>query len=114
MKGDYKELCKMTTANPFDNEIEGTAVGPDGFIHIRVQQRTTRKKVTTITGLSDIVDFKEVVKRIGKKYSVGCTTVEDKEFGTVIRCQGGLQHQLKEFLIENKMAREEQIKIHAG
>jgi translation initiation factor 1 (eIF-1/SUI1) len=34
-----------------------TAVGKDGFIHIRLQKRNKKKGVTTVTGLARNVDF---------------------------------------------------------
>jgi hypothetical protein len=54
----------------FASDKEGTAVGPSGFIHIRVQTRRGKKKVTSITGLSIVVDLKLVLQRLIKVLSI--------------------------------------------
>lgn len=50
--------------DPFKSEIEETAAGADGLIHLRVQNRVGKKKVTTITGFNDMVNFDAVLKRL--------------------------------------------------
>ena len=58
-------LLIVIIVDPFEIDEE-TAVGPDGLIHIRVQTRKGRKKVTTVTGLNSRVDLNAVVKRVQK------------------------------------------------
>ncbi|KAH7820188.1 Translation initiation factor 1 [Monocercomonoides exilis] len=105
-------MSRSSKLDPFASDLEETAVGPDGLVHIRVQNRKGKKKVTTITGLGDIVDFKAVLHRLIKLYKCGGAIVKDDEFGKVIRIHGDFRDQIRTFLIENKMATDTQIKTH--
>lgn len=60
----WNDLFSWILVDIFSLENEETAVGADGLVHIRVQNRKQKKKVTTITGFNDNVDFKAVLYRI--------------------------------------------------
>lgn len=58
-------------ADPFLDANQGDDSGlQDGLIHIRIQQRSGRKTLTTVQGIADSYDKKKIVKAC-KKVSRG-------------------------------------------
>ena len=60
----YNVWCVF--ADPFaeaNNEVTGSQ---DGYIHIRIQQRSGRKTLTTVQGISTEYDLKKIVKACKK------------------------------------------------
>lgn len=66
--GGIQNLAKF---DPFLDANQGDATQgiQDGLIHIRIQQRSGRKTLTTVQGISDSYDKKKIVKAC-KKVSV--------------------------------------------
>jgi len=54
-------------ADPFLDANQGDDKGvQDGLIHIRIQQRSGRKTLTTVQGIADSYDKKKIVKACKK------------------------------------------------
>lgn len=53
--------------DPFADAFRGDDTGTqDGLIHIRIQQRSGRKTLTTVQGIADNFDKKKIVKACKK------------------------------------------------
>ncbi|KAL1234363.1 Eukaryotic translation initiation factor [Trichinella spiralis] len=60
------------------DDEEGTK---QGLIHIRIQQRTGRKTITTVQGIALEYDLKKIVRYLKKEYNCNGTVVEHPEYG---------------------------------
>mmetsp|Transcript_20013 Transcript_20013/g.60473 ORF Transcript_20013/g.60473 Transcript_20013/m.60473 type:complete len:106 (+) Transcript_20013:379-696(+) len=100
-------LCTDPFAEAGDNEDSGK-----DYVHIRVQQRNGKKSLTTIQGLEKNFDYKKVLKAFKKEFCCNGTVVEDTELGQVIQLQGDQRKNVSGFLIANKLAKKDFIKIH--
>jgi len=92
--------------------IEQTDHSGADYVHIRVQQRNGRKSLTTIQGLKKGFDYKKVLKAFKKEFCCNGTVVDDTELGQVIQLQGDQRKNVSVFLVENKIAKKDKIKIH--
>jgi translation initiation factor 1 len=81
-------------------------------VHIRVQQRNGRKCITTLQGLNPKLDFDRMAKEFKKRWGCNGIVVEDKEAGSVIQLQGDQREHLKEFLLGEKLAKMDTIRVH--
>lgn len=100
--------------NNFLKEIENELSGKNNSkIHLRVQQRTTRKRTTTIEGLNnEIVDMKQFLKDVKKRFSCGGCIEKSKEHGLVIKLTGDQREDTKNYIIRLNMAEADDIIIH--
>lgn len=94
-------------------------LGPDqsggvdsGEVHIRVQQRNGRKCITTLQGLNPRVNFDKLNKHFKKLWGCSGIIVDDKTAGKVIQLQGDQRGHLQEFLVAEKLAKEENLRIY--
>ena len=93
-----------------NEEKDGSVQTED--IHIRIQQRNGRKTLTTVQGISDAYDLKKLIRYVKKQFHCNGTIVDHSEYGQVIQLQGDTRDQMKNFLLEIKIARSDQIKVH--
>ncbi|KAJ2725631.1 Eukaryotic translation initiation factor eIF-1 [Coemansia sp. Benny D115] len=99
------------SGNAFDDAVEEDDIA-DMMIHIRVRQRNGKKTVTTMEGLPDQFDFKRILKYLKKTFACMGTVVEDEEHGTIIQLAGDQRQGLNQFLIEEGIAKSDNIKLH--
>uniref|UniRef100_A0A914I2I2 Mannosyltransferase n=1 Tax=Globodera rostochiensis TaxID=31243 RepID=A0A914I2I2_GLORO len=90
-------------------EEEGTR---QGFCHIRIQQRTGRKTITTVQGIAPEYDLKKIVRYLKKEYNCNGTIVEHPEYGEVIQLTGDQRQHIKDFLCKVGIVKEDNCKIH--
>mmetsp|Transcript_23247 Transcript_23247/g.65280 ORF Transcript_23247/g.65280 Transcript_23247/m.65280 type:complete len:128 (+) Transcript_23247:34-417(+) len=82
------------------------------IVHIRVQQRNGRKSLTTVQGINPKIDQKKVLKGFKKEFCCNGTVVEDSEFGEVIQLQGDQRQNVQTFLVQEKLVKKDNIKVH--
>lgn len=73
-----------------------------------------RKGFTIVTGLSDDLDFKKILRACKKAWCCNGTVVENAKWGSVMQFQGDRRRDLYKFLIEEGMAVKENIKVHGA
>jgi translation initiation factor 1 len=71
-----------------------------GDIHIRLQQRSGKKALTTVEGISADVDTKKLLKALRKTLACNGCVVEHKEYGEVLQFQGDQRYAVCEFLVK--------------
>ncbi len=82
-------------------------------IHIRIKQRTKKKKTTLIEGLENVVDLKKFIKHLSKQLACGGAVTKDKDTDmTVLKFQGDHKDFIKKFLIDNEIVTSENIITH--
>ncbi|GLJ47124.1 hypothetical protein SUGI_0994950 [Cryptomeria japonica] len=102
-----------TSFDPFkETEIEGGAAGVKDYVHIRIQQRSGRKSLTTVQGLRQDCNYNKILKDLKKDFCCNGTVVQDVEMGKVIQLQGDQRKNVSHFLINAGLVKKENIKIH--
>lgn len=84
-----------------------------GEVHIRVQQRNGKKAITTVQGLNPALNFDRVTRAWREKWGCAANVVKDSEFGSVVQLQGNWADNIKQFLIEERLAQPSSLKIHS-
>lgn len=82
-----------------------------GLIHIRIQQRSGKKTLTTVQGIAEKFDKKKLVRAFKKEFACNGTVIEDLEHGEVIQLQGDQRNNVFLFLTRIGISKE-QIMIH--
>lgn len=95
-----------------DPLAEKDSVTSSDAVHIRIQKRNGRKCLTTVQGLPAKFDKKKIVKALKKDFCCNGTVVEDAEWGTVIQLQGDHRKNVSQFLLEAKLVKKDNIKLH--
>ncbi|XP_040132027.2 eukaryotic translation initiation factor 1 [Ictidomys tridecemlineatus] len=108
-------IQNLHSLDPFADASKGDDLLPadtEGYIHIRIQQRNGRKTFTTVQGIADDYNKKELVKPFKKKFACNDTEIEHTEYGEVIQLQGGQCKNICQFLEETGLAKDYQLKVH--
>ena len=105
-------ILNVHTFDPFKDAGEDHLDIKGQFIHIRVQQRNNRKRLTTIQGVPDTVDIRVLLKRLRKILSCNGCIVEHNEYGNVIQLQGDKRDGVANYLILKKIGTNDTIHIH--
>ena len=88
-------------------------LGAGGKVHIRIQQRTGRKCITTVAGLSSKLDLKKIQKAIKKEHCCNGTVLKDEETGQeVMQFQGDQREAVKSFLLKEEICDKDNVKVH--
>ena len=81
-------------------------------VHIRIQQRNARKRVTLVQNLPTEVDKKLFVKKLKKKLNAnGCIKTFDT-YGECITFQGDHRAEIVAFLTQYNIANKNSIQTH--
>ena len=75
-------IQNLHSFDPFADASKGDDLLPAGtedYIHIRIQQRNSRKTLTTVQGITDNYDKKKLVKAFKKKFACNGTVTEHPE-----------------------------------
>ena len=86
----------------------------DKYIHIRTQQRNGRKSLTTLQGINPKINKKIILKECKKKFNCNGTLVDEPDLGQVIQLQGDQRKVVAQFLIDEKIAKRDVIKVHGS
>ena len=65
-----------------------------------------------VQGLPEDLDLKKMARNFKKAWCCNGTTNEDPRWGTIIQLQGDHRRDIFKFLIEEGIARKEEIKVH--
>ncbi|VDO67731.1 unnamed protein product [Heligmosomoides polygyrus] len=79
-------------------QLEDEHAARQHFCHIRIQQRTGRKAITTVQGVGTEHDLKRIVRFLKKKYKV-------------MQLSGDQRQQIKDFLVDVGIVKEN-CKVH--
>ncbi|EGC40593.1 hypothetical protein DICPUDRAFT_44503 [Dictyostelium purpureum] len=105
-------IQNFATTDPFADEPNFGGDNGISYIHIRIFQRSGRKAVTTVEKLPRDIDFKRVLKYFKKTLNCNGNLLEDENLGTVIQLQGDHRKEVSTFIIEEKIAKKEFVKMH--
>ncbi len=106
-------LLNVRSVDPFKEAGEENLDAQGELIHIRVQQRNNRKRLTTVQGIPrDTVDIKLLLKRLRKVLNCNGCIVNHAEYGAVIQLQGDKRKGVAQFLKTKKLVDANTIHIH--
>ena len=110
---DLTSISLTTTERPRKraNRLTLCSLGTSTF---RTQQRNGRKSLTTIQGINPKINKKVILKECKKKFNCNGTIVDDPELGQVIQLQGDQRKLVAQFLIDEKIAKKDVIKVHGS
>ncbi|CAM9260369.1 unnamed protein product [Ascophyllum nodosum] len=81
-------------------------------VHVRVQQRSGRKCITTVQGLADDLDLKRILKAFKKNFSCNGAIVTDADGGEVVQMSGDQRTNIHEFLVDQQICAASQVVLH--
>eukprot|EP00126_Sphaerothecum_destruens_P002184 Sdes_comp15630_c0_seq1m4623 len=106
-------IQNLSSYDPFaDADLDTGGSRQTTDIHIRIQQRSGRKTLTTVQGVSDDYDKKKLIKAFKKEFCCNGTVVNHAEYGEVIQLQGDQRNNICEFLVREGLSKKEQLKVH--
>lgn len=84
-------------------------------VHIRNQQRSGRKSLTTLAGLASDLDLAKILRFMKRMFSTnGAIKIDTETGGKVIQLQGDVRRDAADFLIRFKVCEKEQVIIHGA
>mmetsp|Transcript_61701 Transcript_61701/g.145883 ORF Transcript_61701/g.145883 Transcript_61701/m.145883 type:complete len:111 (+) Transcript_61701:76-408(+) len=106
-------LLNLQEKNPFDDvEEDDFAAKNAAYVHIRIQQRTGRKSLTIVEGLSAQLDLKAILKALKKQHCCNGSILESEESGDVIQLQGDQRQNVATFLTAEGICKKDNVKVH--
>ena len=82
------------------------------YVHIRIQQRNSRQKITTVEGLPDKYDLKRILKVCKREFACNGSIVNDRTYGEVLQLQGDQRDNMSKFLSVVQLVPDSHVKIH--
>tara|TARA_Y100001970_G_scaffold293825_1_gene443551 strand:- start:4452 stop:4745 length:294 start_codon:yes stop_codon:yes gene_type:complete len=82
------------------------------YVHIRIQQRNSRQKITTVEGLPDKYDLKRILKVCKREFACNGNIVNDRRYGEVLQLQGDQRDNMSKFLSVVQLVPDSHVKIH--
>ena len=82
------------------------------YVHIRIQQRNSRQKITTVEGLPDKYDLKRILKVCKREFACNGNIVNDRTYGEVLQLQGDQRDNMSKFLSVVQLVPDSHVKIH--
>ncbi|CAO3620807.1 unnamed protein product [Mucor fragilis] len=98
--------------DPFADVDDDRAQEANNNIHLRIQQRNGKKTLTTLQGLSKEYDAKKILKTFKKVFACSGKIFPDEELGDIIQLSGDQRLKIAEFLVNEKIAKKVDIKVH--
>lgn len=108
-------IQNLQSFDPWKDTEETTGVQTQVPIHLRVQQRTGRKRITIVEGLNEKkYNLKLILKSLKKEFHCNGNIEEDETYGKVIKLTGDKRADVKKFLIQEGIASQDNIKVHGS
>lgn len=95
-----------------DEEFSAATADTEHLVHVRLQQRSGRKTLTTIQGLREDFDKAKIARYWKKQFNTNGTVVEDDQHGSIIQLQGDQRELVAKSLVRDGFAKEKSVKVH--
>jgi translation initiation factor SUI1 len=82
------------------------------MVHIRMQQRNSRKCITTVEGLPEIHDLKKILKHAKKLLNCNGSISSDDNGFKILQLQGDKRRELCEFFAAQEIVHKDEVKVH--
>ncbi|KAG9391695.1 protein translation factor SUI1 [Carpediemonas membranifera] len=107
-----KDLDGVKDAQAAGKGKDGKEVKKSRIVHVRITQRNARKSVTTIEGLNPKISANKVLRHFKKTFSCNGTIITHDELGEIIQLQGDQRENVSKFLLEEKLVKKTNLKVH--
>tara|TARA_B110000908_G_scaffold170843_1_gene231591 strand:- start:981 stop:1304 length:324 start_codon:yes stop_codon:yes gene_type:complete len=107
-------MASINVQPVYDFDTNDTNKGNSEPVHIRIQSRTTRKSIVTVSGLDNDLDLKRILKFLKRNLRCNGAVVQNKQYGEVIQMQGDHREAIKQFLIDMEICLVDQIIVHGA
>jgi len=85
----------------------------DNFkVHISIQQRTSKKYITNVSGIPDMYDLPKVLKYIKKIYKCGGSIVKDRNGNLILQITGDQRSNIENFFVDYNVMDKDNIISH--
>ncbi|KAG5184416.1 eukaryotic translation initiation factor 1-SUI1 [Tribonema minus] len=108
---DIADIQNLSKFDPFAESSSQERAGA-GKVHVRVQQRSGRKCITTVEGMAEDLDLKRILKAMKKNFSCNGAIVKDKDEGEVIQLSGDQRTNINDFLYGMEICVPGQVVLH--
>ena len=105
-------LCFVRFTDAFEDAGDKNGVQSEEKVHVRVQQRSGRKCITTVAGLADDLDIKRICKAFKKNFSCNGAVQKDEDVGEVIQLSGDQRTNVKSFLVDQEICLADSVVLH--
>ena len=106
-------LQPMNVAQNVQQQPNQPQVGPDNTIHLWIQKRTGKKRLTFIQGLPSTVDVDTLSQKLRKEFHCNCTEIEHPKLGNCVQLSGDFREDLKKMFVKDGIVRDKRhIKVH--
>lgn len=86
---------------------------PENRIHLWIQKRTGKKRLTFIQGIPETINWTELAQKLRQQFHCNCTEIEHPKLGKCIQMSGDFREELKQLFVKNNIVRNKnQIKVH--
>lgn len=93
-----------------------TRTSSERRVHVRYQQRSGRKGVTTVEGLPQNLKFKALATRMKREWSTNVAVrrvdPDDRDSDKVIQIQGDRRREVQAFVVAQGLAQKAQVRVH--
>ncbi|CAO0798495.1 unnamed protein product [Mucor circinelloides] len=108
--GNIDAFCLFL--DPFTDVDDDRAQEANNNIHLRIQQRNGKKTLTTLQGLPKEYDAKKILKTFKKVFACSGKIFPNEELGDILQLSGDQRLKIAEFLVNEKIAKKVDIKVH--
>lgn len=99
--------------DPFNDDVPNVVASTGPEVHIRIQQRTTKKCLTLVQGLPEKLNLTKVLHYFKKNCCCNGSIVEDERNGQkILQLSGDQRKAVQEFLIKEKICNKDQVVVH--
>ena len=103
----------VNIAQPTAGNSKSQEAAADTRVHLWIQKRTGRKRLTFIQGIPESVDWAELAQKLRKQFHCNCTEIEHPKIGKCIQLSGDFREDLKQLFVKDKIVRsKKQVKVH--
>ena len=96
-----------------NDQARRPAAGKDTIVHLWIQKRTGRKRLTFIQGIPESTDWTELSQKLRKEFHCNCTEIDHPKLGRCIQLSGDFREDLKKLFVKNKIVRDKKhVKVH--
>lgn len=105
-------LLFSSLTDAFEDAGDNNGVQSEEKVHVRVQQRSGRKCITTVEGLADDLDIKRICKAFKKNFSCNGAVQKDEDSKEVIQLSGDQRTNVKSFLVDQEICLPDSVVLH--
>uniref|UniRef100_A0A6C0EMN3 SUI1 domain-containing protein n=1 Tax=viral metagenome TaxID=1070528 RepID=A0A6C0EMN3_9ZZZZ len=98
--------------NDIEAEITGRNAQKQQKMHVRIQQRTGRKNITILQGISLELDIKNILKDMKKQFSCGGSVQRDENDLPVVVLFGDQRQNILSYFITHDLATRDDFVLH--